>query len=467
MNRSLPTLLAVVGGLAALPGTASAAVGCGHDGAAHKLSITSSEDGDRPGIRRDGPAIVVTKNGQPVDCTGAVATVENTDAIALTDFSPLHNFIGIDLSDGPMAPGLTGEGQLGTPEIEILVNGGGGFDLLQIEGTAGPDAYRLGTFNSLETRVNLNPTGEVIADADIVATGVERVSAIGAEGGDVIDARGGAGTAGPLLNELVAYGYGGNDSLYAGAGGSSLDGGSGEDRIAGGTGADAIIGGPGADLLDGGLGGDILDGGGGTDTLDYSSRTAPVAIRLDGSKNDGHDPNGDGISSAAEEGDHAKNVENAIGGAGPDRLRAIGDTVNQLLGGPGDDRLDGGAAADVLDGGAGADTISYAGRPGGVGVTLDGLANDGADPVADGVSTAAEEGDRDKSIEHATGGDGPDRLKALGLAVNVLAGGPGADLLDTRNDTTTVDVLDCGTGRDTYRSDASDTKDSCETQVSR
>jgi Ca2+-binding RTX toxin-like protein len=92
------------------------------------------------------------------------------------------------------------------------------------------------------------------------------------------------------IDSLLAYGYGGNDSLEGGTGSDTLYGGSGDDTLSGSylllvdrndylsggtgndvlfgdSGNDTLIGGRGNDGLYGGLGNDRLYGGAGNDTL--------------------------------------------------------------------------------------------------------------------------------------------------------------------------------------------------------
>jgi Ca2+-binding RTX toxin-like protein len=134
-------------------------------------------------------------------------------------------------------------------------------------------------------------------------------------------------------------GGGGNDSIFGGGGADTLDGG---------DGTDSLYGSWGDDRLDGGSADDTLGGGTGNDTAVYASRTAAVSVTLDDVGNDGE----------AGEGDNVKpDVNSAELGAGNDVFS--GDQrANTVLGGPGDDQLDGAAGDDTLDGGEGTD--SYA-----------------------------------------------------------------------------------------------------------
>ena len=102
-----------------------------------------------------------------------------------------------------------------------------------------------------------------------------------------------------------------------------------------------------------------MDGQAGTDTILYTSRTSSVAATLDGKRNDGADPNHNGVSTAAEEGDQDLAIENVNGGSDADILTAVAaDAVRNVLRGfDGDDWLnatEGTATVDQLVCGAGA-----------------------------------------------------------------------------------------------------------------
>lgn len=141
---------------------------------------------------------------------------------------------------------------------------------------------------------------------------------------------------------------------------ATLDGGGGNDVLLGNDGTETILGGYGDDFINGGAGSDSLDGGAGADALNggagngdvvtYASRTSPTIVTVDAANNDGEDtvPNG---ATNAEEGDNVQpDVEQVIGGSGPDRLVGNAD-ANTLSGGPGADLLQGKNGDDVLSGG--------------------------------------------------------------------------------------------------------------------
>jgi hypothetical protein len=236
-----------------------------------------------------------------------------------------------------------------------------------------------------------------------------------------------------------------------------------------------------------------MHGGEDDDTADYHSHPLTideetgelrgVYVFIDGVPLDGN-PAIDGSPGD----DVGLDIENVVGSPGDDILLGTDrrldwpDVANRLYGGEGDDVLDGLFGADLLDGGPGTDTITYALRdrtpapdncippdcdppstP--LAITLDGLADDGADFNHDGKSDpSTEEGDRDRSIENATGGALDDIITATRRdgVVNVLRGMGGDDTLNTRDGTLTNDVVDCGDGKDSFMIDGFDTQTDCE-----
>jgi Ca2+-binding RTX toxin-like protein len=190
----------------------------------------------------------------------------------------------------------------------------------------------------------------------------------------------------------------------------------------GGTGDDALGGRGQADTLSGGRGADDLQGGNGNDTATYAGYGASegVTVTLDDVANDGN-PTADG---GRKDNVHS-DVENLVGGSGDDVLngspagnslagRAGADTLN---GRDADDLLTGGPGPDLLAGGPGIDTSSYADRTTGVTVTLDHIANDGNSD--DGSADSAQ-------TENVVTGSGDDTVTGDG-GINVIDTGSGAD----------------------------------------
>ena len=154
--------------------------------------------------------------------------------------------------------------------------------------------------------------------------------------------------------DFTAYGEEGDDILQGGSGDDFLDGGAGADQLisAYGGGTDVLFGGAGDDLLGpGASGASILDGGEGTDTValfyDYDpfGPTHSYTIDLDAEtvSRDGGGTQHTLVS-----------IENAIGGYGDDVIYGNGD-ANHIEGFEGDDTLEGGAGSDVYWFGSGVD----------------------------------------------------------------------------------------------------------------
>ena len=127
--------------------------------------------------------------------------------------------------------------------------------------------------------------------------------------------------------------------------------GSGNDALTGDASANALTGGAGNDTLNGGAGSDTLTGGAGNDTVSYDGEIAAVTINL-----------ATGTAQTGTDVDALVTIENAIGGSGNDSI--TGSTgANRLEGGAGNDALAGGAGNDTLLGQGGDDTFtSHHGR---------------------------------------------------------------------------------------------------------
>lgn len=170
-------------------------------------------------------------------------------------------------------------------------------------------------------------------------------------------------------------GEAGNDLLYGGAADDLLSGGEGCDELDGGEGNDVLLGGAGADLLDGGVGNDALFGDTGNDTL----RGGAGADVLYGGEGRDTLEGGDGDDRIA--GDTGN--DSIDGGLGEDVLdlsatsydlivdfiggqsfsQEFGDdsfaSIEQVIGGDGDDLFIVGATATVITGGRGRDTFIF------------------------------------------------------------------------------------------------------------
>lgn len=243
--------------------------------------------------------------------------------------------------------------------------------------------------------VTVNTTATVAPDGIVHGTAGDDVMGAGyVDGqGDQID-----GTDG--LDDTI-HGFGGNDSIsagagrdlvYGGAGNDTLSGGDGDDTLDGGTGDDSLLGGDGDDVLIGGTGNDTLIGGAGADSM-VGGDGNDTFILADGFGDDtiiggetgettedwvdarlitadttllytGHDQGtlSDGTSTMT-----FSEVERFGLGTGNDLVDAraapqgarvhAGSGDDTLLGGAGDDTFIGGIGADLIHAGAGNDFV--------------------------------------------------------------------------------------------------------------
>ncbi len=215
------------------------------------------------------------------------------------------------------------------------INGGLGADSLNVTGTAGSN-----TLN-----VVFNGTGLTGVGGGTLVD-VETVNADLLGGSDALSY--GTGTTAAVTVNLATHSASGFASI---AGIENVTGGSGNDTLTGDALANALNGGAGNDTLVGGMGSDTLTGGAGNDTASYAGESDAMFIDLaTGSARRG--------AAAAPVEDALVTIENVIGGAGNDSI--TGSTVaNRLEGGAGNDTLVGGAGNDTLLGQGGNDTFTY------------------------------------------------------------------------------------------------------------
>jgi hemolysin type calcium-binding protein len=385
--------------------------------------------GETATIGRSGDDI--TLNG--VACGGA--TVANTETIAVTA-TGIPTEIGIDLTGGPLAPGLTPETD--GSEIEITINVPTGTPTLRIVGSTGVDRIVAGA-----SGINLN-SDEATADADVTITGTPVLVIDGGDGDDVLSLGGGAGTGTGRQGSLL--GQAGNDRLLGGVAGSAFDGGVGTDEVdytnatqlesanlstgqvihqGGGTdtlaGIENLTGSPGDDRIVGNGSDNVIDGGDGIDTIDFSASASGMTVLLGAGKALGEGT--DGLTS----------IENVIGSPFDDHIVGSG-SANLLDGGPSDDKIDGGGGDDTLTGGEGSDTVSFQSATEGVTVflkkgTAEGAGADTLDGFENVVGTLkADEIHGDGAGNRIDGRRGPDRVSGGG-GEDIILGGDGNDVL--------------------------------------
>jgi Ca2+-binding RTX toxin-like protein len=253
----------------------------------------------------------------------------------------------------------------------------------------------------------------------------------------------------PGENDFIAndvegiQGGSGKDTLYAAFLTSSiLKGGPGDDTLVGFAGADLVMGEAGSDLLRPGFSMDNVYGGSDRDTVSYAERLNPVTVTLDGAGNDGEAGENDFVAADVENVTGGKNNDTLtgdgqdnklVGGPGNDTLDGKGGQPDELYGEAGNDTLDGGPAGsiiDLLDGGADTDMVSYASRTNGVTIML-------------GVTSGQE--DKIVNVENAVGGAGDDTIQGTD-GPNVIFGAGGNDGLEGKDGD---DTLNGGDGNDT------------------
>jgi len=236
--------------------------------------------------------------------------------------------------------------------------------------------------------------------------------------------------------------------ISGGDGNDTLDGRDGDDVLLGGNGNDTLQGGAGADTLDAGTGSDTISGGEGFDRLVLSLvgsgvldllLTGPQSLGALGVKT----LSGIEAVSVLANDFTLRGTEDAnelVGGFGNDVLEGRGGD-DQLLGGAGSDVLRGGLGSDVLDGGDGIDTASFDTASGAVTADLVPVITSG------GAVTGAAGADQLFRIENLDGSAFNDALRG-DATDNRLRGQGGNDTLEGRAGN---DDLQGGDGNDTLR----------------
>jgi Ca2+-binding RTX toxin-like protein len=235
---------------------------------------------------------------------------------------------------------------------EITINGSP-VSVPVIPGSAGGDTITvIGNFNTTSLNFNTITVNGSSNNDTVDITGLESAHRLVFTSNGGTDTVIGARAQDVMMDASVE----GNDQDEA------LSGHSGRDLIHDGLGVDTIRGEAGDDIIimEDDDSADEVRGNGGNDTVDYSSSDADLSVILN---TPGNNITVMGSGSAGNE-DVIRSIENFIGGAGNDFIRGDGRN-NQLNGGDGNDTIIGGAGADILTGGSGADTFVY-GTGGGI-----------------------------------------------------------------------------------------------------
>jgi hypothetical protein len=200
----------------------------------------------------------------------------------------------------------------------------------------------------------------------------------GTPGNDRIFGTGGPDVIAGLGGDDEIVGLGGHDLICGGEGNDSTDGADGNDSVFGDAGNDGVIGGVGDDIMSGGVGddriyglqgNDEMVGDAGNDVIGGNEGDDTMSGNAGNDEMDGQAGNdaiygnaGDDIMIGADGNDLMSGVggnDQMYGDAGNDVMRGEDGNDHTMLGGDGDDSLDGGEPAtlpgDYGDGGAGID----------------------------------------------------------------------------------------------------------------
>ncbi len=223
--------------------------------------------------------------------------------------------------------GYDGDDTLSGGDGDDLLIGGNGAD--SMDGGAGFDTVSF-TGSGGGVTIGFHREGSGAAAAGDTISGIERI--IGSGYGDTL--------IGALSGTVTLDGGTGNDVLYDYGADGVLYGGAHYDVLVGGDGDDLLYGGDGVDSLFGGAGADLIHGGAGNDTASYRDSTTDLVMSLTSLRGTAGDAAGDRYVS----------IENLIGGSGNDRIAGDGG-FNQLFGSEGADTIEGGGGNDHLYGG--------------------------------------------------------------------------------------------------------------------
>ncbi len=233
-----------------------------------------------------------------------------------------------------------------------------------------------------------------------------------------------------ISDETVYTGTSAANTLLASAGKDYVLGLGGNDILTGAAGNDIVDGGAGNDTLKATVndGNDTYIGGLGTDSYDLSATAAGATVNLT-----------TGVASSAETGsDTLATIENVLGGSGNDVITdAVG--ANTLSGNNGDDTfvMLGDNVKDAITGGNGADTVDYSSATADLSVVAMNGVVTGTGTTADTLST----------VENFISGSGNDTIGGSSVA-NVIDGGAGNDSLTGGGG---KDTLTGGLGTDTFK----------------
>jgi Ca2+-binding RTX toxin-like protein len=419
LRVGLTVILAGCAGLTVATPVADAA-SCNYVAGAHTLVVNMPGAFDVASLSQSGGHFYI--GGAPC---AASATVNNTNSIFINDTTANgdgDDLVGIDLTTGPFAPGMTSEAS-GASEIEILLFLKRGGNLVRVTGSPGRDTLHAGrTINSQGDYIqgiNLNADADPDLTWDDLSppSSDETLLVDGDDGPDTIDASGGPGFDTALTRPITEFGSGNSDHL---------------------------VGGSGQDTLYADPGNDVIDGYQQLDQVTYETASSGVTVDLGN-----HAPQ----DTRALGTDQLNSVERIRGTLYDDVLTGS-DGINTLEGLGGNDVLTGRGSGDLLAGGPGNDTASYLRRPDGAttGVSVN-LANPGSQDTGGAGSDTLTE------MENLTGSPFADELTGDDQS-NVIVGGAGKDSISAEGGPDVLAIRDgeldlatCGPGADQVTAD--------------
>ena len=377
-----------------------------------------------------------------------------------------------------------------------MLKASGGITTVDLSGAAGSDqtygdSVTVSNFENVDASVLLSAQGITIigsAAANTILGGAGADTIDGGGGADVISGGSGNDTISFYGTETTVDGEAGNDTLVLAAGGGitavdfsvaanadqtagdtvsvrnfenldasvvatalSVTGSSGANVIRTGGGNDTIDGGGGADVITAGAGNDSvsyynsevsIDGGTGTNTLVLRAVTTVNLGNID-------QTSGDAVSVTG-----FQNVDASALSSGISLTGSAG--TNTIIGGSGNDTIDGVGGADIIDAGAGNDTVTFRGTEasidGGGGldtlVVATGASVTAVDfSVAAGADQTAGDASNIRNFENLDASLVTTGLTVTGsAAANIITTGSGNDTIDGGGG---ADVINSGGGNDT------------------
>lgn len=289
----------------------------------------------------------------------------------------------IDLTKGPDA---------------VTIEGGAGKD--NIRGSQSADVIDGGSENDTIRGLDGNDTIQGGEGNDDLIGGAGNDSIDGGDGGDFVLGENGPG--------VQIFGSAGRNTLNGNGGNDTLDGGASSDTLNGGADNDALFGNSGSDLLNGGDGNDALSGdrrndgslaGSGRDTLDGGNNNDTLNADRGTDQLIGGDGNDQILATFN---DRSPIILDIDAGAGNDFVDVRQADEATILGGEGNDTVEGGSRSITVFGDAGNDSL---------------VGSSAADRLEGG---AGEDVLRVNSADTALGGAGADRFLDAGFNNNAM-----------------------------------------------